>query len=188
MARLYLVRHGKAASGWGESYDPGLDDLGRVQAEATAQALAPLGPLTMISSPLVRAVETSVPLAETWCTTPRVEVRVGEIPSPTDDLLDRAQWLQDVMGDKWSNLDADLESWRRGVIDALRELDADTVVFTHFIAINAAVGVAIGDDSVTCFRPDNGSITIIDVKNDMLSLIRLGAVAATNKESDHTIL
>ena len=29
------------------------------------------------------------------------------------------------------------------------------VVFSHFIAINAAVGYATGDDRVVSFRPDN---------------------------------
>ena len=39
MARLYLVRHGKATGSWDTDPDPGLDDVGREQAEAMATAL-----------------------------------------------------------------------------------------------------------------------------------------------------
>ena len=36
MARIYMVRHGRAAAGFGESHDPGLDELGQKQAEEVA--------------------------------------------------------------------------------------------------------------------------------------------------------
>ena len=39
MAHIHLVRHGKAAAGFGSHKDPGLDDLGRQQAEAVAAML-----------------------------------------------------------------------------------------------------------------------------------------------------
>ncbi|MBV9044707.1 MAG: histidine phosphatase family protein, partial [Alphaproteobacteria bacterium] len=66
MARIYMVRHGKAAAGFGEDMDPGLDATGKAQAEAVAQKLAPLGPLAILSSPLKRAQETAAPLAALW--------------------------------------------------------------------------------------------------------------------------
>ena len=50
MARLYLVRHGKAAAGWGADADPGLDEIGRNQAEQMAQGLVGLGPLPLIQT------------------------------------------------------------------------------------------------------------------------------------------
>lgn len=174
MPRLYLVRHGMAEAGWGEGYDPGLNDLGKGQANAIAQALSHLGPLNMISSPLLRAKETAEPLVEIWGCSCRVEERVGEIPSPTEDLLSRAEWLQGVMGKRWSHLGEELQAWRRGVVEVLCALDADSVVFTHFIAINVAVGEATGDDRVVCFWPDNGSITLMEVDGSTLTLIQRG--------------
>jgi broad specificity phosphatase PhoE len=40
MARLYLVRHGKAAATWDDRIpDPGLNEIGRVQAETMASQL-----------------------------------------------------------------------------------------------------------------------------------------------------
>ena len=59
---LYLIRHGRASAGFAEASDPGLDEVGRTQAETAAQELASLGPLPLITSPLKRARETAVPL------------------------------------------------------------------------------------------------------------------------------
>jgi len=179
MAKLYLVRHGKAQTGWDNDYDSGLDELGRQQARAAAAILAPLGPLPIVTSPMARTRETSLPLAETWGLTPRIEERVSEIPSPTLDLTARTAWLIRVMGDRWSNLGAALQRWRKGVIEALLEIDGDTVIFSHFIAINVTAGEATGDDRVVVFLPDNGSITIIETGAAGLAVLRYGSEAAT---------
>ena len=48
---------------------------------------------------------------------------------------------------------------------ALRPFATDVTVFCHFIAINVAVGAALGDDRLIVFRPDNGSITKIAANN-----------------------
>ena len=37
MTRIYMIRHGKAAAGWDGDADPGLNELGRTQAEAVAK-------------------------------------------------------------------------------------------------------------------------------------------------------
>jgi broad specificity phosphatase PhoE len=154
MAKIYLVRHGQAAAGWGQELDPGLDDKGRVQAKAAAEKLAPLGPLPIISSPRARARQTAHPLAEIWNIKPVIEDRVGEIRFPSETPADRIPWLKEIMVDQWSNLDPDLQQWRREVIEALLTIETDTVVFTHYIAINAAVGHAIEGDRVVLFQPE----------------------------------
>src|SRR5439155_21590840 len=90
VSRIYLVRHGKAAAGWGAHLDPGLDDAGRAQAEEMAKALAPSGPLPLVASPLRRTRETAAALERRWAVAARIEPRVGEIPSPAEDLVGRA--------------------------------------------------------------------------------------------------
>ena len=179
MAKLYLVRHGKANSGWGMEKDPGLDDLGRAQAKAAALTLAPLGPMPIITSPLARTRETSSPLAELWGIEAGVEPRVGEIRFPSETPADRVQWLKEVMMDQWPNLNQNLQKWRREVIETLVSIDTDTVVFTHYIAINVAVGHATEDHRVVCFRPDNASITILEINRNSLNLVKRGAEAET---------
>lgn len=179
MATIYLVRHGKATADWGMEKDPGLDDLGHAQAKAAALTLAPLGPLSIITSPLTRTRETSKPLAKIWEIEPQVEKRVGEIRFPSENSANRVKWLKKIMVDQWPNLDQDLQQWRREVIEALCACEADCVVFSHFIAINAAVGHATGDDRVVSFRPDNCSVTIMETIGNDITLVKRGDEADT---------
>jgi broad specificity phosphatase PhoE len=171
MTRLILVRHGRAAAGFGDDLDPGLDDVGHKQADAAADALAPLGPLPILTSPLRRARETAAPLERRWDVTANVEPAVGEIPSPTDDLLERAHWLEAVLRRHWRDVDRVLRSWRAAVVDFLTDLTEDTVVFTHFVVINVAVGSATGDDRIVCCRPANASRTVLTVEEGHLRLV-----------------
>jgi broad specificity phosphatase PhoE len=179
MAKIYLVRHGRAASGWGLEKDPGLDELGRSQAKAAAQKLAPRGPFPIITSPLKRARETAAPLAEIWQSETRIEPRAGEIPFPSETPINRVGWLKEVMAGHWSNLDRKLRAWRQDVIQTICSITPDSVIFSHFIAINVAVGFAVEDDRVVIFRPDNASITILETKADRINLIRRGDEADT---------
>jgi broad specificity phosphatase PhoE len=179
MAKIYLMRHGQAVSGWGLEKDPGLDDLGRSQAQAAARKLAPLGPLPIISSPQARARQTAMPLVKLWDIKPAIEKRVGEIRFPSETPADRVSWLKEILVDQWPNLDPDLRQWRREVIEALLAMQTDTVVFTHYIAINAAVGHAVGDERVVSFSPNNASITVLETDGNTLSLVARGEEAET---------
>lgn len=176
---LYLVRHGKAASAWSEAADPGLDDRGREQAEKVAGELASLGPLDIVTSPLARARETAEPLARAWGVTPRVDPRVGEIESPGGDVSGRSAWLYTIMRKNWIDLDPALQQWRQRVMEALLSLSSDTVVFTHYVAINVAVGSAVNDNRVIVFSPDNCSVTKMDNKGGCLALVERGVEAVT---------
>lgn len=179
MAIIYMVRHGRAAAGFGDHADPGLDDTGHRQAATAARHLSPRGPLAIYSSPLARARETAVPLARRWGVEMIIEPRVAEIPSPTENLAERSAWLASVMGDRWANLDDDLREWRRSLVDCLLALKEDSVVFCHFIAINVAVGAATNDDRMISFRPDNASITRLANDDETLRVVELGREAET---------
>ena len=162
MSRLYLVRHAQAAGSWDGDLDPGLDDIGRAQAEGLIELLP--GGLPMVVSPLRRARETALPLERRFGTSARVDTRVGEIATPDGiGLAERGTWLRDLMDRRWPDLGPELRLWRQGVLDALADLSADTIVVTHYIAINVAVGASRGDDRVVNTRPANASVTVIDV-------------------------
>jgi broad specificity phosphatase PhoE len=162
VSRLYLVRHAQAAGSWDGDLDPGLDDLGRAQAEGLIERLP--GRLPMVVSPMRRARETALPLERRSGTSARVDARVGEIATPDGiGLAERGTWLRDLMDRRWPDLGPELRAWRQGVLDALAELSADTIVVTHYIAINVAVGASRGDDRVVNTRPANTSVTQIDV-------------------------
>ena len=181
MPTIVLVRHGRAAAGFGSHRDPGLDEVGRAQAEATAEGLAARfeAPVPIYSSPLKRAQETAAPLARRWGSEVVIEPRVAELPSPTEDLRERARWLLGVMAGKWTDLPEELLRWRREMIDCVLGFETDTVVFCHFIAINVVVGAATGGEELIVFRPDNGSVTEVQVAGDKFGSTLLGVEANT---------
>lgn len=180
MTRLHLVRHGRAAAGWGTDPDPGLDDVGRSQAEQVADRLALMGPLAVVTSPLLRCQETSRPLCERWDVAATVEPLVAEIPSPSGmAVVDRVEWLRIAMAGTWGALGAPFVGFRDRVVSALLALPEDTVVFSHFVAINAAIGAAIADDRMVIRRLYNCSVTVFDVVDGSLRLVEAGDEADT---------
>lgn len=179
MGRLYLVRHGRALAGFGEAIDPRLDDVGQSQAEFVVKKLGELTRMNILTSPLLRAQETAAPLAKHWRTKPIIEDAFAEIPAPVKDLAERAQWLKGFMASSWHDAPVELERWRATIISKLIQQSENAVIFSHFMAINAALGVAIEDDRAVVFKPDNGSITILDAADGELTLIERGREAET---------
>lgn len=177
MTRLVLVRHAKASAGWVQA-DPGLDEIGRAQAAALADVLGPSGPLAIVASPLRRARETAAALEARWGSAARVEPGVGEVPSPDGyGLGERTEWLRAAMAGTWAPLGPRYDAWRRGVLAALAAVDHDAVVVSHFIAINVAIGAAVGDDRIVVAALDNCSRTVIDVDGGRFRLVEVGAEA-----------
>ena len=181
MATIYMVRHGRAAAGFGAHRDPGLDDAGREQAANAAQELGGMlsEPVPVFTSPLARTRETATPLVAIWNVEPTVEDRIAEIPSPTTDLQERATWLRGVMRGKWTDLEPHLIEWRQTMIDWALAQETNIVAFSHFIAINVLVGAATNADDLITFAPDNGSITRLDNAGGTLTVVELGRQAQT---------
>ena len=188
MRRLYLVRHARPTASWAEEADPGLDPTGIGQARATARQLADtLTRLPLLTSPLRRCRETATPLEELWQRPASLMTTVAEIPSPPVDLTTRHAWLAAAMRGTWRELheaapagSVDYLQWRSGVIDALVSMSRDSVIYTHFIAINVAVGAANDSDAVLCFRPDHASVTVLSTNGRRLRVVELGRQAETS--------
>jgi broad specificity phosphatase PhoE len=180
MSTIYMIRHGEAAAGWGEDLDPGLSERGRAQADAVARVMLARTSLRLpiFSSPLRRCRETASPLAIHWENEPAIDERVAEIPSSARTPGERGAWLRGIWASRWNELPY-LHSWRQSVVDALNELKSDTVIFTHYVAINVAVGEATGDDRLICFRPDNTSVTVLQTDGTALRLIEKGREGET---------
>lgn len=184
MTRVHMVRHGRAAAGWDVDPDPPLDELGRRQALGVAGKLSSRGPLHVMSSPLLRCQQTAFPLATAWKREVEIESRVGEIPSPGGYALeDRVTWLREVMAGTWTEAAAKsgerYATYRRSIADCIAGLTADTVVFSHFVAINAVIGAATDDDRVLIASLDNCSVTTFDVHEGTISLVEVGGEADT---------
>ncbi|MGN6516019.1 MAG: histidine phosphatase family protein [Rhizomicrobium sp.] len=182
MPRLYMVRHGKAEAGFGGAMDPGLDALGREQADAVAQKLKNIGPLPILTSPLARTQQTAAPLAKLWSRAPVIEHAVAEIPSPDLGSLEaRAVWLRKLMAGSWRGVNPELATWREHCIATVAAIPQDTVIFSHYVAINVIAGAATKDDRVVVFSPDNCSVTVFEADGSSLRLIEKGREAALTK-------
>ena len=180
VTRIYMVRHGRAAAGWNVDPDPGLDELGRSQALAVAGQPSRLGPLDVVSSPLLRCQQTAFPLATAWKKDVAINPAVGEIPSPEGYTLEnRVEWLRAAMATTWSDVARDsgqkYADYRQEIARAVASLTSDTVIFSHFIAINAVIGVALGDDRVLIHHLDNCSVSVFETDGSGgLTLLEVG--------------
>lgn len=183
---VYLVRHGRPASGWGSADpDPGLDDAGRAQAVLAAERMMALPsdkrPTRVVSSPLRRCRETARPLAEALGVEIEIRSEVGEVPTPAGlQPEERPPWLQQALARDWGEIigDLDYDEWRRAVTDAVADC-AGSAVFSHFVAINAVVSVLSRESRVIVFRPDHTSITTLSVAERGLRLVSRGSEAIT---------
>jgi broad specificity phosphatase PhoE len=186
MARVYMIRHGKPSATWGDhDDDPGLDEVGQAQARAAADTLLALPegerPTKVVSSPLRRCRETAQPFADILGVELTIDPMVGEIPTPKAVAhADRGAWLRNAFAGRWGEIvgDLDYDQWRRGVAKAVNGYP-NTAVFSHYVAINAAVSTAEGGDLVMGFRPDHCSISTFEAGDDLV-LVERGREAATS--------
>ena len=173
---IFLVRHGEAAAAWGEDADPSLSSLGRDQAIAASKSLiehlATAGP-TLISSPLARAQETAAPLAAALSLAVTVDARFREVPAPVP-LEQRQGWLRALMRERWEDQGQPVQAWHDALIQAVSELRPGSVVFTHFLVINAVVGALQGRAETLVCWPANASITELRRSASGLELVQIG--------------
>ena len=189
MINIFLIRHGKASSGW-NSQDPALDDFGKKQSKELAKKLLNYSSESydLFSSPLLRCKQTSKPFRLLCNKDITIEDRVSEIPSPISDLSKRVIWLKRVLPLNWNELIDDKDSiasgldynlWRSGIIDFLYSLKNDTFIFTHFVVINSIVSFLNKSEKVIFFNPDNTSITHLTLDKEILKIISLGKESIT---------
>jgi broad specificity phosphatase PhoE len=186
MSRIHMIRHGKPAATWGDAdTDPGLDAVGLAQADAVARDLMALPdaerPRRVVSSPLRRCRQTAAPLAALLGVEVEIDPRVGEIPTPAGlAAADRPAWLRAAFAGRWGEIkgDRDYAVWAAEVTAAVAS-HPGAVVFSHFVALNAAVAVATGNNQVAVFRPDHVSVTVFEAGDEGLILIAKGREAST---------
>jgi broad specificity phosphatase PhoE len=174
---LLLVRHGQSewnAAGLMQGQTPHvpLTALGRSQAEAAAEELAGLHPGVLISSDLLRAVQTAEPCARATglpiVTTPALrEQGYGVLEGrPSRELWDVVDWSDARWsaegGESLAELHGRVEAYLK---DLCAEPPADVIALvTHGDTIRAiqAVVAGLGPDAMPAVTPHNGSITRLE--------------------------
>jgi broad specificity phosphatase PhoE len=189
MINIYLIRHGKASSGW-DTMDPNLDLTGKEQSDKIALKLSRIAkePFDVFSSPLKRCIETAEPFSKINNKKIKIENRVVEIPSPIKNLKKRVLWLKRVLPLTWNELISDKESrdskidyflWRENILKFFLSLNKDTFIFTHYLVINSVISHLRKSDKVVFFNPDNISLTHLSLSKKKLKIISLGDEAST---------
>ena len=83
-------------------------------------------------------------------------------------------WLQGFMRQTWEQQGASLWGWREGIVSALQRVTEPTVIFTHFLVINAVVAHSRqASKTVQCW-PDNGSVHDVELVSGAINVVRLG--------------
>lgn len=176
---ITLIRHGEAAAGWGDHPDPGLSELGQAQAETVAKHLCDTPVHLILSSPMQRCRQTAAPLGRTLGLIPVITTEVSEIPTPANLETDRVTWLKALMAGTWTQAPPLIQEWRQALVDKISTLPDNTVVFSHFVAINAVVSALEGRDEAVIFRPTYCSQTLLSRRDGVLNVERRGDEAAT---------
>ena len=175
---LLLVRHGQSqwnAAGLmqGQTQHVPLTELGFAQAANAARELASLRPRALISSDLLRALQTAEPCARSTglpiATSPLLrEQGYGVLEGrPSRELWDLVDWTDPDWaaegGESLTQLHARVGSY----LEQLRaDPPADTVALvTHGDTIRAAQAVAagLGPGAMPAVTPHNGSVTRLEL-------------------------
>lgn len=137
-------------------------------------------PIPVVASPLRRCRQTAAPIAARWGVDVEIEPLVAEIPSPEGvPMGERVTWLRSAMAGRWSDLGPRYLDFRDAVVARLVAATGPAVVVSHFVAINAAIGAALGDDRMVLRSLDNCSVTVLDVEAGALHLVEGGHEADT---------
>ena len=169
--KLVLVRHGRPdEDDPTRPHDPPLRADGRVQAEAVAARLALEGITRIVSSPMLRAMQTAQPLADRtglpidimdgWAEADRHLERYRS--TETLRALGKAEWSR-LLADPVVYLGGDTQTFKADVLAALAasfgDRHAHVAVFCHGLPINVVLSHALGLARIVHFAPGFGSMT-----------------------------
>jgi len=137
-------------------------------------------PPRLVTSPMRRCRETAAPLAARWRVTAQVEPRVTEIPSPEGyGIGPRVPWLREAMKSTWNALGPRYTYYRDAITAHVAARRDDTVIVSHFVAINVVIGACTGDDRVVIRSLDNTSVTVVETSPAGMRLVTGGHEADT---------
>ena len=173
---IYLIRHGEANASWDKDRDPGLSTKGKSQSEILSKELFLKVPqdIRIFSSPLLRAKETAIPLLKKINSKLEINNSFREIPSPGLSLDKRKKWLKKLFDKRIDELKGPQLHWYNEIIETIKLIEEDTIVFTHFMVINCLVSFINKTQSFVTFYPDNCSVLEIEKSSDKIFIKEFG--------------
>ena len=173
---LLLVRHGEASESWGKHPDPGLSELGIKQSASLINnaMLKSLDSYNFVSSPKSRAKMTAEPLIKKFNKELIINNAYSEIPSDDIDNSQKKAWLTNIMNTEIKDLPDSVVNWRDNIIKGSLNVSYNTIVFTHFMVINALIGSLLKNNALMYFYPNYVSVTKITFENKEVKSISLG--------------
>ena len=165
---IIFIRHGEASDAWGDHLDPGLSDNGILQANnlLNHKELQNLKDFSFISSPKSRAIETGKPLAKKFDKKLNIDEVFIEIPSKDIAQEKKQEWLKNIVQTKIDNLPDFIQSWSDDIYFKTKSLEQNTIIFTHFMVINALLNKLSNKDTLMYFYPNYTSVIKIGIKNN----------------------
>ena len=179
---IYIIRHGEAAQAWDKAPDPILSNNGKAQAQALAEKYLPLldtKNFQLVSSPLARAQQTAIPFQKGLNSPITVNSNFAEVPSPGIALSDRRNWLKVLFSKTIHELEQPQIEWRNNIIQGIESLEKDTLIFSHFMTINAIVGWIRSNEKIVSYYPNYCSITRMEKIDNKYYIKKLGEELAT---------
>ena len=173
---IILVRHGEASASWSEDPDPGLSKNGINQAKILCEdeSLKNLQDFKFISSPRQRAQETSSFLSNKLNKVIEINNVFDEIPAKGVLLKDKMDWLKGIASMPIRDLPISVQEWNGRIIDTILSINQDSIIFTHFMVMNAVVTYAKQFSKLVNIRPDYISIIKIKVKDSQIISLKVG--------------
>jgi probable phosphoglycerate mutase len=164
---IILIRHGEAAASWSKDPDPGLSDNGHEQAESLLirHCYQDLSGYQFISSPKLRAIETSNFLAKKFSKDVKTNSTYSEIPSTGILMKDKMEWLGSISSMPIEDLPLEVAAWRKEIITSLLSIKNNTIIFSHFMVMNVLASYANGEQRLLSFYPDYTSFIKIVLRN-----------------------
>ena len=165
---IIFIRHGEASDAWGDHLDPGLSNNGILQANnlLNHKELQNLKDFSFMSSPKSRAIETGKPLAKKFDKKLNIDEVFIEIPSKDIAQEKKQEWLKNIVQTKIDNLPDFIQSWSDDIYFKTKSLEQNTIIFTHFMVINALLSKLSNKDTLMYFYPDYTSVIKIVIRNN----------------------
>lgn len=179
LTELCLVRHAaynvtSVARAADDRWDPPLTEAGVAQAEALAARLVRHSWSALVSSHLVRSLETARVLATTCSLSLKVDERWAEMYKGSDEVAGAKGW-PDGYWQRWR--DGAWIAWAGGETRAevrarllaavediiARHVGERVLIVTHGGVVNELLSIAAGGDPKTLFRTDLTGVTRIGV-------------------------